>query len=509
MTDDVQLSSGVVVPPASFTEAARPDLNEIATVAGARDITRGWVDALSLLLPQDDLLRSQGGGYDAYRRVLSDWQVASTLQQRRDALVGADWRVEPGDTRRQSKAAAAFLEQQLRAIDWDRATRGMHYGVYYGYAVSELLYAYDGAHVVMDAIKVRDRRRFAFAGDGSLRLKTTAAPQGEALPPRKFWTFATGADHDDEPYGLGLAHWVYWPVLFKRNGIKFWLIAAEKFGSPTAVGWFPPNADAAERTRLLYALKAIQTDAALIMPEGMRAELMEAKRSGSADYAALCDYMDRAIAKVVLGQVMTSEAVGGQYKAGVQDDVKDDLVKADADLICESFNRGPARWLTEWNFQQAAPPRVFRQLEAPEDLGARAERERKIFDLGYRPTLAQVTETYGGAWEAVPERAAPPVEGTGAPTPGAAAPPAAFAEAPPADVADAYAARLGRAAAAPVADWLVPVAQLLGHVQSLAEFRDGLAALYPQLDPAAFAGLMQQALAAAELAGRFEVLDGR
>ena len=30
----------------------------------------------------------------------------------------------------------------------------------------------------------------------------------------------------------------------------------------------------------------------------------------------------------------------------LQADVRLDLVKADADLICESFNQGPARWLT-------------------------------------------------------------------------------------------------------------------------------------------------------------------
>jgi hypothetical protein len=52
------------------------------------------------------------------------------------------------------------------------------------------------------------------------------------MPERKFWTFSAGAATDDEPYGLGLGHFLYWPVFFKRNDIKFWLIFLEKFAAP-------------------------------------------------------------------------------------------------------------------------------------------------------------------------------------------------------------------------------------------------------------------------------------
>ncbi|HHA2395755.1 TPA: DUF935 family protein, partial [Stenotrophomonas maltophilia] len=106
------------------------------------------------------------------------------------------------------------------------------------------------------------------------------------------------ADHDDEPYGLGLAHWLYWPVLFKRNGLKFWLIFLEKFGMPTAVGKYDTNATDPEKAKLLQATRAIQTDSGIIMPKGMELALLEAGRSGTADYKALQDYMDATIQKV-------------------------------------------------------------------------------------------------------------------------------------------------------------------------------------------------------------------
>lgn len=54
---------------------------------------------------------------------------------------------------------------------------------------------------------------------------------------------------------------------------------------------------------------------------------------------------------------------------------------------------------------------------------------------------------------------------------------------------------------------LEPVRALLAQSADLDAFRAGLLDLYPALDPSAFAALMGQALAVADAAGRFEVLQ--
>lgn len=496
--------SGLLLP-ANFAEP-RPELREIATTLDGRDITRGYVQPMALLAPQDAILQTRGAGdWAVYQQVKSDPQVGAVLQQRRLAVTKTEWQVVPGGEKRLDRRAAELLEETLERIRWDAVTAAMHWGVFYGWAVAECLWAREGARIVLDAVRVRDRTRFAFDGAGRLRLKTLAQADGEILPDRKFWVFGTGADHDDEPYGLGLAHWLYWPVLFKRANIKFWLIAAEKFGSPTALGVFPPNATPAEQAKLLAALQAIQTDAGLIVPEGMQVELLEAKRAGGADYAALCDYMDAAIAKLVLGQVMTSEAVGGQYKAEVQDAVKDDIVKSDADLLCDSFNRGPVRWLIDFNFPGAAYPKVWRQTEEPEDLGARAERERKVFEMGYRPTLRQVTDTYGGEWEVAPSAQGQPAPGAPAEGEGDGAA-ASFAEGgrDTPDTPERQTAVLARAAAPLVDAMLAQIRRELDAAPDLATFGERLLALYPELDGADLTELLGQAFASAELGGRLE-----
>lgn len=477
----------------------KPELQEVATTLDGRDITRGYVSPLQLLQPTDTVLRTRGGGdLRLYEELLRDDQVQATWAQRQLAVVSVEWEVEPGGNRRQDKAAADFMREQLQAIRFDRATKSMLYGVFYGYAVAECLWGRDGRHVTLDALKVRNRRRFRFDGAGRLRLLTSSTLEGELLGDRKFWTFSTGADHDDEPYGQGMGHWLYWPVFFKRNGLRLWLVFLDKFGQPTAKGTFPQSSTESQKQRLLQALQAVHSDSGVIVPEGMQIELIEAARSGTADYTSLYDRMDRAIAKVILGHTGSSESapgrLGGEDMAG---DVRDDIVKADADVVCESFNRSVVRWLTEWNYPSAKTPRVWRKMEAPEDLNKLAERDERVARLGYRPTLRYVEEHYGEGWEVDTRPPAPPALG--------------FAERDDASAkrrGDQMADRLEREAEPAWAEMMEPVRRLVDSAATMEELREGLLKLYEEMPSEGLAKVMQKAIATAELSGRADVSEG-
>lgn len=58
---------------------------------------------------------------------------------------------------------------------------------------------------------------------------------------------------------MGLAHYLYWPTFFKRNGIKFWLIFLEKFGMPTAAAKLPPGQKSVEMMKEPLADEAVET----------------------------------------------------------------------------------------------------------------------------------------------------------------------------------------------------------------------------------------------------------
>lgn len=406
----------------------RASLGEIATTTDGMDITR--YTGGQLLWPTDEVLRQRGGGLDltVYKQVLSDPKCYSSFAERRSAVTSAEWDVEPASDRRIDKRAAEYVKQQLRHVGLDRITDLMLYSVWYGYGVAEWIYEIRDGLIGLAACKVRDRRRFRFAPDGSLRLLTRSRmADGIELDPSRFWVLSVGADHDDEPYGTGLGHWCYWPTLFKRQGLSRWLTFLDRFAQPVAMGTYDPKIDddsGTQRQRLLAALRAIRTDSGVALPEGMAITLLEASRSGTPDYETLHRVMCDVQAQVIVGQTMTSSDGSSRAQAEVHLSVRDDIVKADADLGCESLNRTLVTWLTRWNFAGAEPPRLYRKLDPPSDLDKQSEREERIYRMGYRPTLKHVQETYGGQW--VPVRAvgagADPNRATSPDVPGAPAP---------------------------------------------------------------------------------------
>jgi phage gp29-like protein len=354
---------------------------------------------VQVLVPEDTVLAQRGRDYRIYREVLRDDQCKSAFQQRRDAVLACSWEVEPASESAQDKAAADFITEQLATAEFDRITDKMLYATWYGHAVGECMWGLDGGKIILTDVRVRDRGRFAFDSNRGLHLLRKG--RYELMPERKFWTISTGADHDDEPYGLGLAHYCYWPVFFKRNDIKFWLVFLEKWAAPTIKGKAPMGVleDAGKRDLILDQLRAFASDTAILVPDGIEVELMEAARSGTASYEAMAAAMDASLAKIILSQTMTTDNGSSRSQATVHEGVRDLVVKSDADLICSSFNKQVITWLTEWNFPNAKPPRVWRNLEPADDLNKRAERDAKVYTLGYEPTEEYVQEHYGDGWQ--------------------------------------------------------------------------------------------------------------
>ncbi len=478
---------------------AKPNLEEVAAAGDGLDITEDYVS--ELLAPRDEILRTRGrGDLEIYEKVLRDDQVISCWQQRRRSAIAREWFVEPGGSAAIDQAAADFLHEQLDRVRWDNTTLKMLSGVFNGCSVGECMWGRDGTRVTLDAVHVRRARRFRFDRDGQLRLITRDKPLGMVMPPNKFWVLTAGADDDDDYYGRGLGYWLYWPVWLKRNGLKFWSVYMEKYAMPTIKGVAPRGASDRERNKLLAVLRAVARDSAVVVPEGVDMALLEAARSSGGDYAKFQELMDAAIAKIILSQTMTTDNGASLSQAQVHADVKMEVVKSDNDLVCESFNSGPAVWLTAWNFPGAAPPRVWRDHTEPEDLKARAERDKIVSEMGYEPTPEYIAETYGEGWT------------KRAPAPGAAisagkSEPASFAEAEegaPEQLAEQLETLTGPALSALIDD----LGRVIGNAADLADLDGKLLEFAAGRGVDDLAEVIGRGMAAADLNGRGDLADG-
>lgn len=235
----------------------------------------------------------------------------------------------------------------------------------------------------------------------------------------------------------------------------------------------------------------------------MPIELLSAGRSGTADYKALWDTMNESIRRVVLGQTSSSGGTPGKLgNDDLQEAVLEAIVKADSDVICESFNRGPVAWLTQMNFAHAKPPKVYRVFEEAEDLNQKAQRDKTVSEMsGYRPTLAQIQADYGGEWEVVQPQSEE------LPAAGGRAKQADFAAVTEADI-PAHMTDLLSNDMQPIIDgWIDKIRTLSGQVDNLEQFRDELLRIMPEMDLQQYTNAMAIALSAANLSGRESVVS--
>lgn len=352
----------------------------------------------------DKVLRSESGGrgLEIYEDLLRDPQVRACIQTRRLAVVGKEWEVIPATDKRQDVKIADFVREAFLNFDFDSARMSLLQGIITGFKPAEVMWELSEGSVWIKDIIGRSPRRFVFSKDGALRLLTFGnMVEGEELPERKFQLFKYG--DTDSPYGQGLGSTLYWPVWFKKNAIRFWMIFSEKFGSPTVIGKYPPGTTKEQQDALMGALEAIQQETAIKMPSTMEVGLLEATRTGTVNtYESLCSFMNSDISKVILGQTLTTEVgAAGSYAASkTHEEVRADYIKADADLLSNQLNSQVIRWLVDFNFPstgsgQARYPKLWVRTEAEGDLKALAERDEILLRMGLPIPKKYFYDTYG------------------------------------------------------------------------------------------------------------------
>jgi phage gp29-like protein len=401
----------------------KPVLDEAAGLEKT-DITAGYLGGKIYQNPDETLLRQGGGlGMQVYERVLRDPHVFSDYQKRFLSVTGKERQVLPGSDSPVAKQAAKLAEEILSAIPlFDQVLFGLLHGVHYGFRMAEIMWEYSEGQVWIGNVICRRPRYFAFDIHGAPRLLTINNPiYGEELPERKMQRFIYPGG-DDNPYGEGLAQRLYWWDWFKKNNVKFWVLFNERFGSPLPVGKYPSGASEPQKTKLMNVLKSIQQETGVTIPEDQAIDFLEAQRSSTVNtYQDFLNYCDGQISKCIVGQTLTTQ-VGdtGSYAASkTHKEVKDEIVKADADLLCFYLNNELLRWAIDYNIPNLKRddyPKLWIKCEEGDDLDARIARDEKICKMVPVPQ-SFIYETYDvprpEGDEAVVEVKADPAPGFG------------------------------------------------------------------------------------------------
>lgn len=482
--------------------------DEIATASKDIDIFAGWINRLE---NPDPVLRTESGGkgLKLYDEIKRDCHAGSVLQTRYLAVVGKSWRIVPAGSEQDEPDAkneeiAGFVTQTLTAANFEQAMQELLQAILYGFYAAEIIWENTTNGIRVSKIRSKHPRRFSFAIDRGLRLLTPSDMiEGESVPDRKFIVFSYGSS--DNPYGEGIGQGLWWPIWFKKHGIKFWMIFLEKFGMPTAVGKYPPGTDTTQQQALLDAIDAIQNETGVKIPDTMAIELLEATRSGNVTYESLCDYMDRQISKRVLGQTLTTEVKGeGSYAASqTHNEVRKDIIEADAGLLCECLNETLIPWIVDYNFPGVVEyPQIEIRVEGEKDMLPLAERDKILTsEIGLPVGKKYFYDTYG----------IPRPEDKDEIVKGMQLPPAEFAEkriyTPQQEKIEGLISETEKQADMAMSGMLDPIKKMIANATSLEDLRDNIFKVYSKIDPADLEDLTARAIYMAELYGRATIVE--
>ncbi|MCA1492715.1 DUF935 family protein [Ensifer sp. NBAIM29] len=370
-----------------------------ALIANARnDITIPFYSGA--LQHADDTLIQRGGGkgLKIYDEIERDPHAFAMLQKRKKHLIAREWVVEPASEKPLDVKAADFVREVFKTMAFDRLCEELAGGATLkGFAVAEVVWKRDGNRIVPADIVSHDQRRFAFGEDWRPRLLIWSNMRdGEELPDRKFMVHRHGVIGNN-PCGLGLGTRLFWAVLFKREGVAFWLHFLDKFAGPTVLAETPYGMLSEEQRKLLNTLSGLRTSAAITVPVGTGVKFLEAARSGSVTYQDWLAYWDKQISICVTGETLTTDigAVGSRAAAETHADMLDLLVDGDADLLSDTLRDQLATWLVEYNFPGAAVPSIWRVRPSNEQAKAAVRKARAEAATAENQALIEILATAG------------------------------------------------------------------------------------------------------------------
>ena len=383
------------------------DKKPIVNVEVASQISDPWWTYYTgkILLNPDKTLRQEGiNNTELYEDLLRDPQVRSNLQTRRMAVIGKEWSITPASDKHQDQKIADYVQQVLENFDFAGARLALLQAIVTGFKVSEIMWEYSEGDVWIKEMIGKPTRRWSFGLKQELRMLTRANTfEGDPVPDRKFQIFRYTSDNGS-PYGDGLGSSLWWSVWFKKNAIKFWLIFSEKFGTPTVIGKYPVGTPQYQQSALLNALQAVQQESAIKIPNTMVIDLLEAQRTGALDnYEMLASFMNAEITKTLLGQTLTTEmghsgrgSSGGQAAATIHEEVRQDYIKADADLLSNQLNSQVLKWLVDYNFPGVKQyPKIWIRSEDGGELKPLADRDAILQKMGLRIPASYIYDNYG------------------------------------------------------------------------------------------------------------------
>lgn len=402
--------TGVWVSPTEFVRFAEPKRDKGLTDHIASRGRSFDAQALGMYLPNPDpILKAQGKDIKVYRDLRSSALVGGNIRRRKASVLALERGLKRGDA---PVKVERFVRDWLVDIDMDRVIRELLDASLFGYQPLEIMWRPVGMFVLPEDLLGKPAEWFLYDQDNNLRFRARdAGMTGELCDPQRFVVARQDATYIN-PYGFADLSMCFWPAVFMKGGLKFWVQFTEKYGSPWVIGKHSRGATDGETDLLLDSLESMVQDAVAVIPDDASVQIIEATgKTGSAEvYRGLLEYCRSEINVAMLGQNQTTEKESNRASAQAGAEVTKDIRDGDAGIVAAALN-AVIRRIVDINFGEAVKAPVYELWEQEEIDKVLAERDKSLSDSGVKFTSQYWKRKYnlvdGDIVEVAPPAAAP------------------------------------------------------------------------------------------------------
>lgn len=487
----------------------RESAKKLTTQIATRDNLNPWLTAYDALPNPDPVLRKTGLQFEVINELKREAHVSACSKSRKSGVKKRLWKI---DQKKASSAAVETIDAIFKDLTSDSITEtGLRPiinqlldGWGYGYKPAEVLWERQGNLYIPYAVIGKPPEWFEFGNDNELRLKHLTG-KSEPVPDKKFLLARYEAEYNN-PYGEAQYTLAFWPVTFKKGGIKFWAQFLESWGMPHAIGKYPRNVDKADKDRLLDALKLLIQNAAAVIPDDATVELLELKAgNGSSDlYERHAHYHDSQISKCILGHGGAADSTPGRL--GGDDpamNVRSDIIEDDSSMIEGCFNT-LIRYIHELNPSLGSERPEFVLYDENDVDSARADRDFKLMNSNrvilkqkyflrcydFREDEIEVDESMHQQPDVSPDKPPPPDKPEFSASPSGQ------------DNVDELIDAINDETLQQQAEILLkPIIDIVNSSKSFDDVRNGIIATFPNLDDSGITQTLEKAMLLAHLQG--------
>jgi phage gp29-like protein len=450
-------------------------------------------------------------------------RILSGLQTRKRAVQRLQWTVTPASDSPRDVEIADFVRKNLTDCGLRKPVYHLLDAIYKGFAALWINWRIDQGQIWLGSLEWTPQTRWTllprdYAPDAAApqipRLLTAQDPIHGEEPGAFYWLIHTDSTRSTLPHKAGLWRTVVWYWMFGNFSLKDWITFLDRYGVPFKLGKYPAGMDRAEIDVLKAAVQAAGDSGAVISDQTLL-EIIESKSTGSDMHESLARYCDEQITLVILGQTASTQGTPGKLgNETAQSDVREELVEADAADLAETIQMGLIWPLVGWNFGwDVLLPQFGFTVGKIEDLEKEARTYGLLVEMGIPVTVAQAQEKFGirppegdEAVLRVPSVPAP-IGGSGQGRLAAVTEDTQGATAGLPSSADAQAERMETETARAWTAIMDGIKTRVAAAESLPALRDALLAAYGELPSKELGEIMAMGFAAAELSGRFAVVD--